>query len=197
MSRDRLTAFTDGVLAVIITIMVLEMKSPHGVRLADLLANYPVFLSYVLSFIYVAIYWNNHHHFFHLVKAVNGTILWANMHLLFWLSIVPFATAWMGENGFAPVPTALYGVSLLMPSIAWYVMQTTIIRQQGPDSLLRRAIGRDIKGKISPVLYLTGIALAFVNTAASGAIYLGAALMWLIPDRRVESVIGRDETPSP
>jgi uncharacterized membrane protein len=189
MDRDRLTAFTDGVLAVIITIMVLEMKPPHGARLEDLMALAPVFLSYVLSFIYIAIYWNNHHHFFHLVHVVDGRILWANMHLLFWLSTVPFTTAWMGENHFAPLPTALYGASLLMSALAWYVMQTVIIRQQGPDSPLREAIGRDLKGKISPIIYLTGIALAFVNTTASDLLYLGVALMWLIPDRRVETRI--------
>jgi uncharacterized membrane protein len=151
MDRDRLTAFTDGVLAVIITIMVLEMKAPHGASLADLIALWPVFTSYVLSFIYIGIYWNNHHHFFQLVKTVDGKILWANLHLLFWLSMVPFATAWMGENRFAPIPTAFYGVALLGPAIAWYLMQKAIIRQQGPDSPLRRALGRDLKGKLSPV----------------------------------------------
>jgi len=189
MDRDRLTAFTDGVLAVIITIMVLEMKAPHGAGLQDLVALWPVFMSYVLSFIYIAIYWNNHHHFFQLVEAVNGAILWANIHLLFWLSIVPFATAWMGENDFAPIPTALYGAALLMSAIAWYILQTAIIRQQGSGSPLQGAIGRDIKGKISPLIYLAGIALAFVNTTASGALYFGVALMWLIPDRRVETTV--------
>ena len=195
MDRARLTAFTDGVLAVIITIMVLEMKPPHGAGLQDLLALWPVFMSYVLSFIYVAIYWNNHHHFFQLVETVDGTILWANMHLLFWLSIVPFATAWMGENHFAPIPTALYGAALLMPAIAWNLMQTAIIRQQGPASALRGAIGRDIKGKISPFIYLSGIALAFVSTAASDLLYLAAALMWFVPDRRVETTVRRSEPP--
>jgi TMEM175 potassium channel family protein len=189
MTRDRLTAFTDGVVAVIITIMVLEMRAPHGTRLFDLLQIWPVFLCYVLSFVYVAIYWNNHHHFFHLVKQVNGTILWANLHLLFWLSLAPFATAWMGENDFAPLPTALYGVALMMAAISWFMMQSVIIREQGPDSPLRRAIGRDLKGKLSPFLYLTAIGLAFVNTAASGAIYAGVALWWLVPDRRVETAI--------
>jgi uncharacterized membrane protein len=189
MDRDRLTAFTDGVLAVIITIMVLEMKPPHGSSLKDLAALWPVFLSYVLSFIYVAIYWNNHHHFFQLVKAVDGAILWANMHLLFWLSTVPFATAWMGENQFAAVPTALYGGSLLMSAIAWYVMQMVIVRHQGSDSPLRRAIGRDLKGKISPVIYLSGVVLAFVSPVASDLLYAGAALMWLVPDRRVETSV--------
>ena len=189
MDRDRLTTFTDGVLAVIITIMVLEMKPPPGSTLADLAALWPVFMSYVLSFIYIAIYWNNHHHFFQLVKTVNGTILWANMHLLFWLSTVPFATAWMGENHFAAGPTAIYGATLLMSAIAWYVLQVVIIRQQGEASPLRRAIGRDLKGKVSPFVYLAGIALAFVSTTASDLLYLGVALAWLIPDRRIETAI--------
>ncbi|MDB5430204.1 MAG: hypothetical protein JWP35_1320 [Caulobacter sp.] len=189
MDRDRLTAFTDGVLAVIITIMVLEMRPPHGTGLKDLVALWPVFLSYVLSFIYIGIYWNNHHHFFQLVKTVDGAILWANLHLLFWLSVVPFATAWMGENHFAAVPTALYGASLLMAAIAWYVMQLVIIHRQGDASPLRRALGADIKGKISPVIYLIGIALAFFSTIVSDLLYLGVALMWLVPDRRVEAAI--------
>ncbi|WP_332767251.1 TMEM175 family protein [Phenylobacterium sp.] len=194
MERDRLTAFTDAVLAVIITIMVLEMKAPHGADFEALAELRPVFLSYLLSFIYVAIYWNNHHHFFHLVKTVDGTVLWANMHLLFWLSTIPFTTAWMGENHFAPLPTAFYGGSLLLSAIAWVIMQTAIIRQQGPDSPLRRALGRDLKGKISPVIYLAGMALAFVNTAAAGLLYLGVALVWLIPDRRIETIV-RDRPP--
>jgi TMEM175 potassium channel family protein len=193
MDRNRLTAFTDSVLAVIITIMVLEMKPPHGARLHDLLALGPVYLSYVLSFIYLASYWNNHHHFFHLVHRVDGAILWANLHLVFWLSTVPFATAWMGENGFAPVPTALYGGVLLMAALAWYLMQTLIVRGQGPDSALARALGRDLKGKLSLVFYLVGIGLAFVNTAAAGLVYLGVALTWLVPDRRVEAAIRRGD----
>ena len=191
MERDRLTAFTDGVLAVIITIMVLEMRPPHGTDLHALLALAPVFLSYVLSFIYVGIYWSNHHHFFQLVKRVNGAVLWANLHLLFWLSTIPFSTAWMGENHFAPLPTAVYGGSLLMSAIAWYIMQLTIFRHQGPDSPLRRALGNDLKGKLSPLVYIAGIALAFVNTAAADALYLFGALIWLIPDRRVESVVAQ------
>ena len=195
MDRDRLTAFTDGVLAVIITIMVLEFRRPHGASFVDLLALWPVFTSYVLSFIYVAIYWNNHHHFFHLVRKVDGAILWANLHLLFWLSTVPFATAWMGENHFKPVPTALYGSTLLMSAIAWYIMQTTIIRHQGEGSPLRSAIGRDLKGKVSPAIYLAGIGLAFVNTVVSDLLYLGVALMWLIPDRRIESAVRRGGGP--
>jgi len=187
MNKERLTAFTDGVLAIIVTIMVLEMKAPHGSNLSDLVALWPVFLSYVLSFIYVGIYWNNHHHFFHMVKTVNGAVLWANLHLLFWLSLIPFATAWMGENHFAAAPTALYGASLLMAAIAWYIAQLVIIRTQGPDSALRKALGRDIKGKISPVLYVAGIALSFVNPLIANLIYAGVALLWLIPDRRMET----------
>ena len=151
----------------------------------------PVFLSYVLSFVYVAIYWNNHHHFFHLVQHVNGVMLWANMNLLFWLSLIPFATGWMGENHFAPVPTALYRVALLMPALSWYGLQLVIIRTQGSDSALARAIGRDFKGKISPVLYVAGILLAFVYARIACAIYLLVALLWFIPDRRVERVVRR------
>src|SRR3954454_19271192 len=158
MAKDRLLAFTDGVIAIIITIMVLELQVPHAPTLDALLAVVPVFVSYVLSFIYIAIYWNNHHHFFHLVPRVNGPILWANMHLLFWLSLIPFATGWMGENEFAQVPTAVYGVSLLMPALAWQGMQWVLIRAGGRESALAHAIGPDIKGKLSPVLYLFGIA---------------------------------------
>jgi uncharacterized membrane protein len=193
MDRDRLTAFTDGVLAVIITIMVLEMKPPGGAGLSDLAGQWPVFLSYALSFVYVGIYWNNHHHFFHLVRQVDGALMWANLHLLFWLSLVPFATAWMGEHPFAAVPTALYGLSLLAPALAWVLMQQTIIRSQGPDSPLRRALGRDIKGKLSPFLYLAGVAAAFVLPAVSDLLYLAVALMWLVPDRRVEAALREGE----
>jgi len=192
MERDRLTAFTDGVLAIIVTIMVLELRPPEGATFHDLAALWPVFLSYVLSFIYVGIYWNNHHHFFQLVKKVDGAVLWANLHLLFWLSMVPFATAWMGENEYAPVPTALYGASLTMAGLAWTLMQAVIIRKQGPDSPLRHALGRDLKGKLSPLVYLAGIGLAFVNTLFADLLYLAVALMWLIPDRRVETTITRD-----
>lgn len=189
MTRERLTAFTDGVLAVIITIMVLEMKPPHGADLAALCALWPVFLSYALSFVYVAIYWNNHHHFFQLVERVDGAILWANLHLLFWLSLIPFATAWMGENHNAPLPTALYGASLFMPAVAWSAMQAVIIRHQGAASPLRRAIGADLKGKASPFIYAAGVGLAFVNPLIADALYLAAALMWLVPDRRVEAAL--------
>ena len=189
MNRDRLTAFTDGVLAIIVTIMVLEMRPPHGATLADLAGLWPVFLSYVLSFVYIGIYWTNHHHFFQLVETVDGAVLWANVHLLFWLSLVPFATAWMGENQFAPTPTALYGAALLMPAVAWVVMQMVIIRAQGAASPLRRALGRDLKGKISPFLYLAGMGLAYVSTLAADLLYAGVALLWLVPDRRMETAI--------
>jgi uncharacterized membrane protein len=191
MGKDRLVAFSDGVIAVIITIMVLELKAPHDTSLGALKETTPVFLSYVLSFIYVSIYWNNHHHFFHLVRHVDGGVLWANLHLLFWLSLIPFATAWLGENYFAPIPTSIYGVALLMPAIAWYVLQTVIIWSQGTESVLAQAIGRDIKGKLSPLFYAAGILLAFVDTRLSDAIYVLVALMWLIPDRRVERTVRR------
>jgi uncharacterized membrane protein len=186
MEKDRLVAFSDGVIAIIITIMVLELKVPHDATLDALVAVTPAFLSYALSFVYVAIYWNNHHHFFHLVRHVSGMILWANMHLLFWLSLIPFATGWMGENHFAPVPTAVYGVGLLMPAIAWNGLQLAIIRTQGSESALARAIGRDLKGKVSPVLYVAGILFSFLDTRIADAIYVLVALMWLIPDRRIE-----------
>ena len=188
MEKDRLLAFTDGVIAIIITIMVLELKVPQGASLAALAGVAPVFLSYVLSFLYLAIYWNNHHHFFHLVRHVDGVLLWANLHLLFWLSLIPFATGWMGENHFAPLPTAIYGVSLLMPALAWQGMQWSILRGEGRDSPLAQAIGRDLKGKLSPLLYAAGIGLAFVDARAAGAIYVLVALFWLVPDRRVERV---------
>jgi uncharacterized membrane protein len=194
MERDRLTAFTDGVLAIIVTIMVLEMRPPHGTALRDLLPLWPVFLSYVLSFVYIGIYWNNHHHFFHLVPRVNGALLWANIHLLFWLSLIPFATAWVGENRFEPGPTALYGFALLMAALAWVVMQTVIIRSQGEDSALRRALGRDLKGKLSPFLYLAGIGLSFVEPRAADLIYAGVAVLWLTPDRRIENLLNAAPT---
>jgi uncharacterized membrane protein len=186
MEKDRLAAFSDGVIAIIITIMVLELKVPEGSGLGELLKVVPVFLSYVLSFLYIAIYWNNHHHLLYTVSRVDGLILWANMHLLFWLSLVPFATAWTGQNHFETVPTALYGFSLFMPGVAYYLLQKAILRSEGPGSTLAKALGRDIKGKISPPLYLAAIVLAFVNPAISGAIYVLVALMWLIPDRRIE-----------
>ncbi len=191
MERDRLVAFTDGVIAVIITIMVLELKTPDDASLHALMKTTPVFLSYILSFIYVAIYWNNHHHFFFLVQRVNGLMLWANLHLLFWLSLIPFATSWMGGYHSSPVPTAIYGLTLLMSALAWYLLQTVIIRTQGNESALARAIGRDLKGKASPLLYAAAILLGFVDTRISDAIYVLVALMWLVPDRRIEEMAQR------
>jgi uncharacterized membrane protein len=189
VEKERLTAFSDGMIAVIITIMVLELKAPHNASLGALGALAPGFLSYILSFVYVAIYWNNHHHFFHLVGRVDGATLWANLHLLFWLSLVPFTTAWMGENHFSSVPTAVYGVVLLMSAVAWFILQSVIIRKQGSESALAHAIGRDVKGKTSPLFYSIGILTAFVDTRISDAMYVLVALMWLIPDRRVERAI--------
>jgi uncharacterized membrane protein len=189
LEKDRLLAFSDGVIAIIITIMVLELKVPHTPTFEALFAVAPVFVSYVLSFMYIAIYWNNHHHFFHLVRRIDGAILWANMHLLFWLSLIPFATGWMGENEFAPVPTALYGVSLLMPALAWLIMQWALVRADGRESALARAIGPDIKGKLSPVLYLIGVGAALAEPWIAGVLYLLVTLMWLVPDRRIERVL--------
>jgi uncharacterized membrane protein len=190
MSTTRLEAFSDGVLAIIITIMVLELHVPHGTTLTDLAPVIPTFLSYVLSFIYIGIYWNNHHHMLHVTRQVTGSILWANLHLLFWLSLVPFVTAWMGENHFAAVPTALYGVILLMAAIAYWILQRRILAHEGPESVLAKAVGRDLKGKLSPFFYLTAIALAFVNQWFSDALYVAVALMWLVPDRRIERRLG-------
>ena len=189
MGKDRLAAFSDGVIAIIITIMVLELKVPHVADWKVLLGVTPSFVSYVLSFIYLAIYWNNHHHLLHTVTRVDGLILWANSHLLFWLSLIPATTAWMGENFLAPIPTAVYGGTLLMPAIAYYLLQKAIMRRQGPDSVLANALGKDIKGKISPILYLAGIALAFISPWLSVTIYVLVAIMWLIPDRRIENVL--------
>jgi uncharacterized membrane protein len=180
-------AFSDGVLAIIITIMVLELKVPHSVEWDALRDIWPVFFSYVMSFIYLAIYWNNHHHMLHLAGRINGTILWANMHLLFWLSLFPFVTGWMGENHFAQAPTIAYGAVLLLAAVAYYILQGTIVAEQGVGSPLKAAIGRDIKGKISPALYLSAIGLAFVNPWLAVAVYVFVALMWLVPDRRIES----------
>lgn len=181
-------AFSDGVLAIIITIMVLEIKAPHGAELADLRPLIPVFLSYVLSFIYIGIYWNNHHHLMHTVKQVTGDVLWANLHLLFWLSLVPFATGWIGENHFAPVPMALYGVVLLMAALAYYVLQLRIIKSHREDSILAMAIGKDIKGKASIILYIAAIASTWISGWIAGALYLTVALIWLTPDKRIEMV---------
>ena len=190
MKKNRLEAFSDGVLAIIITIMVLELKVPQGVDLAALAPLWSVFLSYLLSFIYVGIYWNNHHHLFQAVRQVNGGILWSNNHLLFWLSLLPFTTAWMGENHFGRWPTVLYGVNLFWCAVAYYLLQTCLIRHHGVDSPLARALGKDLKGKISPVLYLLGIALAALDYSLAGAaFFLGAALLWLVPDRRLERML--------
>jgi uncharacterized membrane protein len=193
MEKNRMEAFSDGVVAIIITIMVLEMKVPHGTDLNVLKPILPVFLSYVLSFVYVAIYWNNHHHMLHTTEKVAGGIMWANMHLLFWLSLFPFATGWMGENHLAPIPTAAYGVVLFMAAVAYYILQRTIIAHQGRDSLLASAVGRDWKGKLSPALYLAGIVLSFVNSWIASAVYVAVALMWLIPDRRIEQRVEEDQ----
>jgi uncharacterized membrane protein len=186
MGKGRLEAFSDGVIAIIITIMVLELKVPHGEDLQSLVPMVPVLLSYVLSFIYVGIYWNNHHHMIHATRDVSGPILWANLHLLFWLSLFPFTTAWMGENHFARAPSAIYGVVLLMAAIAYWILQQFIIKSQGSDSLLKRAVGRDWKGKLSPVLYLLGVLSTIWFLWVALAIYVIAALMWLVPDRRIE-----------
>lgn len=190
MGKSRLEAFSDGVLAIIITIMVLEMKVPHGDVFSALRPLIPVFLSYVLSFVYLGIYWNNHHHMLHATQHVTGTILWANLHLLFWLSLFPFVTGWMGENHFAPAPTALYGVVLLLAAIAYWILQHVIVKSQGDNSLLAKAIGRDIKGKLSPLLYVIAIPAAFLEQWIAGGLYVFVALMWLIPDRRIERMFG-------
>jgi uncharacterized membrane protein len=194
MGKNRLEAFSDGVLAIIITIMVLDLKVPHSADLAALKPLLPVFLSYVLSFVYLAIYWNNHHHMLHTTQRVTGAILWANLHLLFWLSLFPFVTGWVGENHLAPAPMALYGVVLLMAAIAYFVLQHAIIASQGNDSLLAKAVGRDLKGKLSPVLYGAAIGTAFYVPWIAGGIYVFVALMWLVPDRRIERVLGEDKT---
>jgi uncharacterized membrane protein len=189
MPRERLTAFSDGVIAIIITIMVLDLKVPHGADWAALTQLLPVFLSYILSFAYVAIYWNNHHHLMYTCERVDGAILWANMNWLFWLSLLPFVTAWMGENQFAPLPTALYGVALTMPAVAYFLLQRAIIRREGETGLLAQALGNDVKGKISPPLYLVAIAVSFVKPWIAQVIYVAVALLWLIPDRRIEKAI--------
>ena len=193
MSKGRLEAFSDGVIAIIITIMVLEMKVPHGETLEALTALWPVFTSYVLSFVYVGIYWNNHHHLMHAATHATGGMLWANLHLLFWLSLFPFATGWMGENHFAPLPSAIYGGVLLMAALSWYILQTVIVRSQGPDSLLRHALGSDWKGRLSPVMYIAGIGAAFCVPGLAQALYIAAALVWLVPDRRIERELAHRE----
>jgi uncharacterized membrane protein len=191
MPSGRLGAFSDGVLAIIITIMVLEMKVPHGASIGDLWPLLPVFLSYVLSFVYVGIYWNNHHHMLHVTERVNGAILWANLHLLFWLSLIPFVTGWMGENNFAPAPTAVYGVVLLAAAIAYRILQRVIIAEHGESSLLATAISGDLKGKLSVLLYAIAIPTAFLHQWISGGIYVLSALIWLIPDRRIERALAK------
>ena len=193
MGTSRMEAFSDGVLAIIITIMVLELKVPHGVELADLRPLVPTILSYLLSFIYIGIYWNNHHHMLHATERVSGGVLWANLHLLFWLSLVPFVTGWMGENHFAPLPTAMYGVVLLMAAIAYFILQQFIIRQQGTGSAVAKAVGGDLKGKASPVIYLCAIIAAFFSPAVAGSLYALVALMWVIPDRRYERLLSDRE----
>ncbi len=193
MGKNRLEAFSDGVLAIIITIMVLEMKVPHGETLTVLAPVAPVFLSYILSFVYIGIYWNNHHHLLHTVKRVTGPILWANLYLLFWLSLFPFATGWMGENHFAPLPTALYGVILLMASLGYLILQWLIVSNEGGRSLLKRAIGHDWKGKVSVLFYITAIGAAFWLPRIAQLLYIVVALMWLFPDRRIERVLHQEE----
>jgi uncharacterized membrane protein len=193
MGTGRLEAFSDGVLAIIITIMVLELRVPHGTDAAALRPLLPVLLSYVLSFVYLGIYWNNHHHMLHVTRRVTGAILWANLHLLFWLSLVPFVTAWMGENHFASTPTALYGVVLLMAAVAYWILQRQILRAEGPHAVLAVAVGRDIKGKFSPLLYALAIGVAFVRPGIADVLYVLVALIWLIPDRRIERALAQVE----
>jgi uncharacterized membrane protein len=189
MEKNRLEAFSDGVLAIIITVMVLELKVPHGSELTALQPLLPVFLTYLLSFIYIGIYWNNHHHLLKAAHKVTGGIMWANLHLLFWLSLFPFVTGWMGENHFTPAPTALYGAVMLLAAIAYYILQSAIIADQGPGSKLAASIGRDLKGKLSPVLYALAIAAAFFWPWIAGGIYVAVALLWLVPDRRIARVV--------
>jgi len=194
MGKNRLEAFSDGVIAIIITIMVLEMKVPHGETVDTLLPLFPIFLSYILSFIYVGIYWNNHHHMLHTVKRISGSVLWANLHLLFWLSLFPFATGWLGENHFAALPSALYGMVLLMAACAYFILQHAIISSEGEKSLLKAAVGQDRKGKASLVLYIIAVIAAFWLTWVAHLIYIAVAIMWLIPDQRIENTFQESET---
>jgi uncharacterized membrane protein len=187
MRKGRLEAFSDGVIAILITIMVLDLKVPHGTTMNDLSQQLPLFLTYVLSFIFLAIYWNNHHHLVHAANRINGRILWANMHLLFWLSLIPFVTGWMGEDYFASLPTATYGAVLLLAAIAYYLLQSLIKTEEGPNSQLSVALGKDLKGKLSPILYIIAIPMAFILQWVSDVIYVSVALMWLVPDKRIES----------
>lgn len=193
MTKGRLEAFTDGVLAIIITIMVLEMKVPHGGAFEDLKPLIPVFVSYILSFIYLAIYWNNHHHMMQTVKHVTGKVLWANLHLLFWLSLVPFVTGWMGENEFTSASVFLYGIILLGAAIAYFILQGLIIKDHGKDSILSKALGKDLKGKSSPILYILGIISALYNVWISGALFVLVAIIWLIPDSRIEKALKNEK----
>lgn len=188
MQKTRLEAFSDGVIAIIITIMVLEIKVPNGSEFADLQGLIPVFLSYMLSFIYLGIYWNNHHHMLHTITRVNGQILWANLHLLFWLSLVPFATGWIGQNNLSASPMAFYGVILLLAAIAYFILQGVIIKNEGKQSILAKAVGMDWKGKASIILYVIGIVSCLYNTFLAGSLYILVALLWLIPDKRIEKV---------
>jgi uncharacterized membrane protein len=190
MSKGRLEAFSDGVLAIIITIMVLELKVPHGSDWADVTPLFPVFMSYLLSFVYIGIYWNNHHHMLHAASKVSGGVLWANLHLLFWLSLVPFVTGWMGENHFAALPVALYGVVLLMAGCAYYILAQALAAHHGKDSKLARALGKDFKGVTSLVIYAVAVGVAWLSPAVAGSLYVVVALMWLIPDRRMEKALG-------
>jgi len=192
MKKGRLEAFSDGVLAIIITIMVLELKVPHGSDLASLQPLIPVFVSYILSFIYIGIYWNNHHHLLHTVTNVSGGVLWANLHLLFWLSLVPFVTGWMGENHFAAMPVALYGVVLLMAAMAYFLLIRMILKKHGKQSILAKAIGNDFKGKISPILYVAGIFSTLISPSIAGGIYALVAFIWLIPDKRIERILNEE-----
>jgi uncharacterized membrane protein len=189
MSTGRMEAFSDGVIAIVITVMVLGLPTPRGTSWAALHEAFPVLLTYVISFVYLGIYWNNHHHMFQVTDRVSGLILWANLHLLFWLSLIPFTTAWMGENNFAATPAAAYGIVLLAAALAYYALQRVIVRDQGAASLLAGAVGRDWKGKLSPLLYATGIGLSFLDRWLAVAVYVGVALMWLVPDRRLERTI--------
>jgi TMEM175 potassium channel family protein len=191
MSKGRIEAFSDGVIAILITIMVLELKTPQGTDVAALQAIVPVFLTYVLSFVFLGIYWNNHHHLLHAAQRINGKIMWANLHLLFWLSLTPFVTRWMGESHLAPLPTAVYGGVLFLAAIAYKILQSAIIAAGGPASTLAQAVGRDLKGALSPVLYVAAIVFAFYVPWVSAALYVSVALMWLVPDRRIESRLER------
>ena len=189
MNKSRLEAFSDGVIAIIITIMVLELKVPHGASLDTLRPLLPIFLSYVLSFVYIGIYWSNHHHLLHTATRVTGGMLWANLHFMFWLSLFPWATAWMGENDFAAMPSAVYGVVLLMAALAWRPLQAQIIRTQGSQSLLKKALGSDLKGRLSPLMYLAGIGASFIRPGLALVFYVGVALVWLVPDTRIERAL--------